>query len=157
MGNYRSLAVAILATFMMLAVGASAAEAQKSRDERIEYEYSQTDLVRILKSEGYGSVERHDSNGVTYKIEGKIYALFIMKDNDLKLYYGTSGLDISLEKLNSWNRDFRHSRAFNDKEGDPILESDLLADKGLTGAMVKNFVRVFTISVARFRKDVLNE
>ena len=157
MGNLKTLVVAALAMAITFTAGTTTADAQSKREDRIQYEYSQSDLVRILKSEGYASVERHDSDGVTFKIEGKIYGLFIMKDNDLKLYYGTSGIEVPLSKLNAWNRDFRHSRAFNDNEGDPILESDLLADKGLTEAMVKNFISVFTISVSRFRKDVLNE
>ena len=157
MGTLKTLSAAALAMVIMFAAGITKADAQTKRDDRIQYEYGQTDLVRILKSEGYASVERHDSDGVTFKIEGKIYGLFIMKDNDLKLYYGTSGIEVSLSTLNTWNRDFRHSRAFNDNEGDPILEADLLADKGLTEAMVKNFIAVFTVSVARFRKDVLKE
>ncbi len=146
-----------LAVVMIIVAGATAAEAQKSRDERIQAKFTQSDLVRILKSEGYGSVERLNDDAVTFKIDGKIYGLFIFKDNDLQLHYGTAGIEVPLSKMNGWNKDFRHSRAYIDKEGDPILEADLLADEGLSGAMVKNFISVFIISVARFRKDILGE
>lgn len=126
-------------------------------DDRLQRTFNQDDLVRILQSEGYGSVEKRDSNAVMFKVDGKIYGMFIFDDNDLQMYYGTSGIDVKLETINKWNKDFRHSRAYIDDEGDPILEADILADKGLSEAMVKNFVSTFISSVRRFRTDVLRE
>ena len=36
--------------------------------------------------------------------------------------------DVSLEKLNQWNKDKRFARAYKDDEGDPVLEMDVDLD-----------------------------
>ena len=117
--------------------------------------YTRQDLIKILKGEGYGSVMPYEKKSVQFKVDGKSYGLHIFDDNDLQLYYGASGVEVSLDVINRWNRDFRHARAYIDKHGDPVLEADLLAGAGLNDAQVKNFVSVFVGSVARFRRDLL--
>ncbi len=47
----------------------------------------------------------------------------------LQYYMGFSDAkDISLDKLNKWNKDKRFARAYKDNEGDPVLEMDVDLD-----------------------------
>ena len=44
----------------------------------------------------------------------------------LQYYMGFSDAkDVTLEKLNKWNKDKRFARAYRDDEGDPVLEMDV--------------------------------
>lgn len=47
----------------------------------------------------------------------------------LQYYMGFSDAkDVSLDRLNKWNRDKRFGRAYKDDEGDPVLEMDVDLD-----------------------------
>ncbi|WP_137751958.1 YbjN domain-containing protein [Sphingopyxis sp. L1A2A] len=47
----------------------------------------------------------------------------------LQYYMGfNDAKDVSLEKLNQWNKDKRFARAYRDNEGDPVLEMDVDLD-----------------------------
>jgi len=49
----------------------------------------------------------------------------------LQYYMGFSDAkDVSLDKLNKWNKDKRFARAYKDDEGDPVLEMDVDLDFG---------------------------
>lgn len=51
------------------------------------------------------------------------------KCKTLQYYMGFSDAkDVSLEKLNKWNKDKRFARAYKDDEGDPVLEMDVDLD-----------------------------
>jgi hypothetical protein len=47
----------------------------------------------------------------------------------LQYYMGFSDAkDVSLDKINKWNKDKRFARAYKDDEGDPVLEMDVDLD-----------------------------
>ncbi len=51
------------------------------------------------------------------------------KCKTLQYYMGFSDAkDVSLDKLNKWNKDKRFARAYKDDEGDPVLEMDVDLD-----------------------------
>lgn len=51
------------------------------------------------------------------------------KCKTLQYYMGFSDAkDVSLDKLNRWNKDKRFARAYKDDEGDPVLEMDVDLD-----------------------------
>jgi hypothetical protein len=51
------------------------------------------------------------------------------KCKTLQYYMGFSDAkDVSLDKLNKWNKDKRFARAYQDDEGDPVLEMDVDLD-----------------------------
>ncbi len=121
--------------------------------------FSNTELIEILRHEGYGDVEAVTPQAIKFKASGLTYLLINNKDGDLQLYIGLGGMGNDLSDVNEWNRTHRLSRAYIDKKGDPILESDLLSDAGLTPQHVVAFVRVFTMGVpiwGRFLRDRMN-
>ena len=111
-------------------------------------------LGEIVKSEGYGSVSVHEDH-VRFKADGRSYGLYLYDDGDLQMYYGISGVLLTVEDINIWNRDYRLSRAYVDEEGDPVLEADLLANAGINADMVREFVKVFIDSSLRYRLFVM--
>ena len=117
-------------------------------------EYSDKELAKILKDDGYRNVEITSERVLKIKVDGQEYALLVYDDNDLQLYYGLTGYAISFEAMNEWNKTRRLSRAYLDDENDPILEADLLANAGMTPRQITEWVSVFISSAAEFRQHL---
>lgn len=117
--------------------------------------YSDAELIQIFKDEGYSSVKKIKDGKIRIKIDGRTHLLFNKSDGDLQAYYAIGGAKISYEDINVWNRTKRLSRAYLDSDKDPVLESDLLANGGLTIKHVTEFFRVFKTSVKVFRKFIV--
>jgi hypothetical protein len=114
--------------------------------------YSINELASILRSEGYGDIKTFD-NRITFRADGTGLALYRFSDGDLQMVYAVSAKGITADMINDWNQTKRLSRAYRDKENDPILEADMLMNDGATEQMVKSFVSVFIkTSVPAFRK-----
>ncbi len=119
--------------------------------------FTDENLIRIVKSEGYGAVEKLNDGMIRIKVDGAGLVLFNKEDGDLQLYYSIGGADVSTDDMNEWNRTKRLSRAYLDADKDPTLESDLLANAGLTEKQVTEFLNVFKLSVGGFRAFVINK
>jgi hypothetical protein len=118
---------------------------------------AEPELVKILQSEGYGSIERLSKGGIRFKANGMPFVLFRYDDGDLQLYYGISGVRLPVQAVNDWNRTRRLSRAYLDRDGDPVLEADLLANAGLQKEGITEFVRIFVQIASKYRGFVLAE
>ena len=114
--------------------------------------FSDQDLIKILQEEGYMGVSIIKSGKIKMKIEGSTVILYNTKSGDLQFFYGVSGGKWIYEDMNEWNKTKRLTRAYLDSDNDPILESDLLSDGGISKKNVIEFTRVFAISRATFRR-----
>jgi hypothetical protein len=56
----------------------------------------------------------------------------------------------TLERINAWNQEKRFSRAYLDKDGDPVLESELDLEGGVTQQAIISFLETFEISLSLF-------
>ncbi len=117
--------------------------------------YSDAELIQIIKNEGYNAVTKLRDGAIKVKIDGMTYVIFNKSDGDLQAYYGVGGVTISCEDINEWNRTKRLSRAYLDSDKEPVLESDLLANGGLTKKHVAEFFNVFIGSVKAFREFII--
>jgi len=117
--------------------------------------YTDSELVQIIKDEGYSSVKQLRDGVIRIKIEGKSYILINKSDGDLQTYYGIGGVKVSYKDINEWNKTRRLSRAYLDSDDDPVLESDLLANGGLSVKHITEFFRVFQLSVQSFREFII--
>lgn len=117
--------------------------------------YSDDEVVQIIKDEGYSAVTRAKKGLIVVKIDGRAYTLINMSDGDLQCYYGMSGVKVSYEDINIWNRTKRLSRAYIDSHEDPVLESDLLSNGGLTKKNVSEFFHIFVNSVRAYREFLM--
>lgn len=138
----------LMVSFLLLPVHAVAESTLKDR-------YSDNKLIRLIKDEGYGAVKKLKEGQIRIKIDGRSYILINKDDGDLQAYYAISGVDISYRDINEWNRTKRLSRAYLDSDKDPVLESDLLANGGLTHQNVTEFFRIFQMSVRGFRQFII--
>jgi len=141
-------------SFIMLAVSNSAFAVSSADSSNLASRYSASELSRILKADGYGSIIKLNDDTLKIKIDGKSYIIFIEDDGDLRSYYGISGVTISYRGINDWNQSKRLSRAYLDSDNDPILEADLLANAGISEKHVTEFFEVFVDSVTEFREFV---
>ena len=143
------IATALL-TFSLLSPSFANAE------EALANKYSDDEIIQFFKDDGYSAVTKIKDGVIKVKVDGRTYILFNKYDGDLQAYYGASGVKLSFEDISEWNRTKRLSRAYLDSENEPILESDLLANGGLTREHVTEFFRVFVdISVDGFRKFII--
>jgi hypothetical protein len=140
------------ATSALLSLCLLAAPAAQAAD--LQARFTDNELIQILKGEGYSTASNLKPGAISLKIEGKSYVLFNGKDGDLQLYYGIGGAKVNAEDMNTWNRTKRLSRAYLDSDKDPVLESDLMSDAGLSRKHVTEFLRVFVGSVEQFRRFV---
>ena len=126
-------------------------------DSALVNKYSDDNLIEIVKSEGYSAVEKINDGMIRIKVDGAGLVLFNKEDGDLQLYYSIGGAKVTTDDMNEWNRTKRLSRAYLDSDKDPTLESDLLANAGMTEKHVTEFVNVFKISVSSFRAFVIKQ
>ena len=145
--RHRALRVAVL--FCLLAVTFVVPAFAWGDDAKLRH-YEVDELAKIVANEGYGSVESEE-NRVVFKADGRTYMLFRYDDGDLQLYYGITGISITPDDVNTWNRKRRLSRAYLDGDNDPVLEADLLANAGLNEKIVAEFIKVFVGSVGQWR------
>ena len=118
--------------------------------------FSDSDLLDLLKSEGYSGASIKREGLVKIKIDGRSYLLYNAKRGDLQLYYGITGVGISYKDVNKWNYDKKYSKAYVDDDMDVALESDLEAEAGLTKQQVLEFLDTFIGSVRVFRNFVID-
>ena len=135
-----------LVTFL----AASAAAAQQPALQK----FSREDIVTLLQAEGYENVRLAkvaSLEGVHFQKSGLTYHIFFYEDDDLQLYH-LQKRKVPAARINEWNRDKKHSRAYLDSDGEAVIEADLLGDFGLTRDQVINFVKVFIQSATEFRE-----
>ena len=144
------VSLAVVLSGLMWAASFSAFSADGLVDK-----YSDDNLIQILRQDGYGAVGKIKDGAIRFKVEGSTYVLYNQQDGDLQLYYSLSGAKISFDVINEWNKTKRLSRAYLDSDLDPTLESDLLANAGMTEKHVTEFLRLFKISVSGFREFII--
>jgi hypothetical protein len=121
-------------------------------------EVSPKRMTKILTSMGLEVQETKTDEGknaaIKFELGGYRVVLFLAKDHsDAQLFVGFTDRQISLEKMNEWNRDHRFIRGYRDKDGDSVLESDIDFTGGVTEANIKAWVKIFrgaTDAYARF-------
>lgn len=91
-----------------------------------------------------------DSNIYRFTVKGGYNVLLLNKFDDIQLYAVFTGGKVSMSRINDWNRTKRFSRAYLDKDGDPVLEADLDFEGGVTNESVARFVALFVQSLESF-------
>ena len=125
-------------------------------EERLGKDYSDEQLVTMLKAEGFRRVEVVEPTVIEITIDGLDYYLFVYDDGDLQLWFGLTDYDVGIDDMNEWNRTRRLTRAYIDDENDPILEADLLANAGYTAKQLSEWVSVFD-GISRAFRDYVAE
>jgi hypothetical protein len=69
-----------------------------------------------------------------------------------QLYAAFVGANPPMDAINEWNKSKRFSRAYVDSDGDPVIESDVDLEGGVTHGAVVEWVRTFNLSIRAFAK-----
>ncbi len=91
-----------------------------------------------------------DKDVYRFTVKGGYHVLLLNKFDDIQLYAVFTGGKVSISRINDWNRTKRFSRAYLDKDGDPVLEADLDFEGGVTNESVARFVALFVQSLESF-------
>jgi hypothetical protein len=141
MNRLKGWAMASLLVMATLTMPVHAADQTKFTDQEV---------VSTLRQEGYSSVEILEKGVIRVKVDGMTYMLFNRDDGDLQAFFGVSETQASYQTMNTWNRDTRLSRAYLDRDQDPVLEADLLADGGISPKNITEFFRIFILSSKKY-------
>jgi hypothetical protein len=131
-------------------------------DEKIFKSITAAEMGSLLKGMGVTFEEKTVGDNVIFKFKlGRIgggFSVILLLSNlegntcqSLQLHAGFSGsYKAGLNGINEWNRSKKFSRAYLDRENEPHLESDLNLKGGVTEAAIKDFFRIFELSVNAF-------
>ncbi|MDR2613284.1 MAG: YbjN domain-containing protein [Deltaproteobacteria bacterium] len=118
-------------------------------------------LAIMHDSLGFEAEDVSDEDGPKVRwdiMEGKKAFILIQNESQaLMFYYGTSGTQATLQDVNRWNQGYRFSRAYLDKDGDPILELDLDMEGGVTEARIRDYLKTCKQSLNGFLSEVINK
>jgi hypothetical protein len=107
--------------------------------------------LELQEAKGSGDAER----AIKFDLGGYRVVLFLAKDDsDAQLFVGFGGKEVSTDKVNEWNVGHRFARAYRDKDGDAVLESDIDFTGGVTEANIKAWIKLFRQVMNEYAKFV---
>jgi hypothetical protein len=121
-------------------------------------------VVEAMQTGGYKAAMGKDSTGDPRIESASSGATFFVnfygctggKDcKTVTFYSGWDKDDVSLNQMNEWNKNKRFSRAYIDKDGDPVLEFDVdLDDGGMSQALFIDNVEFFEAAIGGFKTHI---
>ena len=69
-------------------------------------------------------------------------------------FYASFKKKTTLGRINEWNASKRYTRAYLDKEGDPVLEADLDLEGGVSYGALAEFIKTWVTSVKLFTQHI---
>jgi len=97
-----------------------------------------------------------DETFFTFRAEGYKVAVIINAPGYVTLYNEFTDVNPTLATVNEWNQVNSFSRAYVAKDGNAVLENDLILSGGVTHESVEVFIKTFRDSVARWARFVLD-
>ncbi|GAA0697622.1 YbjN domain-containing protein [Marinobacterium maritimum] len=112
---------------MLLAAGLSVANVQA--EPLVDATNPET-LVQLVRGFGSATLEKDDYGDplITGRIDGSKYGIYFYgcdnnrNCNDVQFSAAWSGYDVSMRRLNEWNKTKRYGKAYLDEDGDPNIE-----------------------------------
>ena len=135
----------LAAAFLCLAATASADQGE------IIKELSVTNTERILEAL---KIEYNEVQAGTYRFNlGGYKTLLFNKGKNLQ-FYASFKKKTTLGRINDWNASKRDTRAYLDKDGDPVLEADLDLEGGVSYGALAEFFKTWVQSVKLFTQHI---
>jgi hypothetical protein len=151
------LALAMIAGAALISAVATSSHAQSGLVDA-------TDPDRILEiARGYGSANMDTFTDGTPMIVGRIdgdrYNIFFYGCDDnnencrsIQFYIGWTDADMSLTALNEWNKTKRWFQAYQDDEGDSVIEMDVNLFGGVSFSNIDDVFDWWRIGIKEFRE-----
>ncbi len=120
-------------------------------------------VLEVAKGFGSASLEQ-DSDGdpkISGRIEGTKYLIHFYgcksgaNCDDIQFSAAWSDTDISVAKINEWNRSKRYGKAYIDADGDPVLEMAVNLDYGVTKENLEDSFDWWLRILQVFKQEVL--
>lgn len=140
-------------SLLALTVVAFLSAPQRARAEQGEIikELSADSVGRILQAL---NLEYKEITPGTYSFNlGGYKTLLINKGSNLQFYVSFKK-KTTLPRINEWNAGKRYSRAYLDKQGDPVLESDLDLQGGVSYGALREFIDKWLKLVKLFTEHI---
>lgn len=151
-------AVALLAVFAGCASTPLAAQ-----QARVQTSITAAEAADLVRAQGYRAEIETRSNGqpmISFEVSGRKTVIFLQRctNNRCSDMYLYAGFKVdrapSLTAINDWNRERRFSRAYIDKEGDPVIEADFDFDGGNTLGNAKEWMATWKRTLDAFVKHI---
>jgi hypothetical protein len=114
-------------------------------------ELSATNTERILEAL---KIEYSEVSAGTYRFNlGGYKTLLFNKGKNLR-FYASFKKKTTLGRINDWNASKRYTRAYLDKDGDPVLEADLDLEGGVSYGALAEFFKTWVTSVNLFTQHI---
>ena len=141
----------LVATATACVVLVFSAPAARAEQGEIIKELSVTNTERILEAM---KVEYTEVSAGTYRFNlGGYKTLLFNKGKNLQ-FYASFKKKTTLGRVNDWNAGKRYTRAYLDKDGDPVLEADLDLEGGVSYGAVAEFFKTWVTSVKLFTQHI---
>ncbi|MEP6785411.1 MAG: YbjN domain-containing protein [Sphingomonadales bacterium] len=121
-------------------------------------------VVAALQAGGYKAVLSKDSSGdprVESAASGSKFVVTFygctknVACKTVTFYAGWSGGKATQDQINEWNMNRRFSRAYIDKDGDPVIEFDVdLDDGGMSQALFVDNLQFWESAMGGFKKHL---
>lgn len=112
-------------------------------------------IAQMMKDEGYAATVDKDGD-IVWKIDGVTTLLLVdTKAKALSFRVSFKNERTTLKMVNDWNRTTRFSQSYMDEEGDPVLQSDLQFEGGITTERVHDYLRLCRRLLEVWTKEVL--
>lgn len=126
-----------------------AAASPSGGNTEIVYTATLDQYAEAITDAGYKILGRSD-RFIQFELSGFRVQLF-PRESSAWLLAGFTADGRSLpERVNDWNRTKRFSRAYLDRDGDPIIESDIDLEGGVTKQAMVSWIRTFAVSLSAF-------
>lgn len=145
----RALLLSVLFLFGLSATPAPAAEVIET--------ISAQRVVELLGQAGFTGAEIDADQDVLVNMQG--YRVLILvgsyQGKNLSMKFALAGTQANHQTVNQFDLEKRFGRAYLDSDGDPVLESDLDLEGGVTEARVLDYFRTFNQLMVHFLRAIL--
>lgn len=111
-------------------------------------------LIEKILGEIDSDYKEQANNSYSFRVKGKYNVILFNREKDIQLYAGFEAGRVTLTRINEWNKTKRFSRAYLDKNNNPVIEADLDFEGGATGESILRFIAIFAQSVEIFAQEI---
>ncbi|GEO82657.1 YbjN domain-containing protein [Pararhodospirillum oryzae] len=146
-----------LALAAAIVVGAWGLPARAWAEGPVVEHLTASQVEQILQSQGFTNITTDQDGDLVVMMQGVKVLVLIgsNKGTSIDMQFSMSGTQATMEKVNTWNKTRRYSRAYLDDDGDPVLEAEQDLAGGVTTARLVDFFQTFVQSLSTFSREVL--
>lgn len=157
-------ALPLCALLLGLPASASPIKTPPKKSKVVVYDQVSSDQIAgLLTQRGYSyEILAAPERNTAFKFQlSTLTVLLLMNDRgsgraqDVYMYAGFKAQStMPIDAMNRWNQGARFTRAYIDQEGDPVLESDLRLNGGVTAQAFFDFIDTFDGALIAFAKEI---